>query len=125
MSICVAYIRFHAALRAQCIDRAQLHYRSPFQPYLAWAGLLFFALITLFNGWDSIAGKWDYQAFITSYIGFPIFFGLYAVWKLVKKSPWIKSEQADLMTGKTALDAVEWPVKRPKNWAQRVWFWIA
>lgn len=125
MSICVAYIRFHAALSAQGIDRSQLYYRSPFQPYLAWVGLGFFALVTLFNGWDSIAGGWNYQAFLTSYIGFPIFFGLFTLWKVVKKTTWIKSDQADLLTGKAALDMVEWPERKPRNWAERVWFWIA
>jgi amino acid transporter len=35
-SICVAYIRFHAALKAQGVDRNTLVFKSPFQPYLAW-----------------------------------------------------------------------------------------
>lgn len=125
MSVCVAYIRFHAALKAQHVDRSQMYYRSPFQPYLAWAGLAFFALITFFNGWDSIAGGWDYQLFITSYIGFPVFFGLFIFWKVFKKTTWKSSDEADIFSGKAALDAIEWPKRVPRNMLEKVWFWIA
>lgn len=124
MSICVAYIKFYAALNAQGVDRSQLHYRSPFQPYLAWAGFLFFALITLFNGWDSIVGGWDYQSFITSYIGFPVFFGLFAFWKLFRKTKWKNANEADIFGGKADLDAMEWSKRIPQNTLQRVWYWI-
>lgn len=56
-SICVAYIRFHAALKAQGVDRNTLVFRSPFQPYTAWAALVFFSLIILFNGFIVFVGK--------------------------------------------------------------------
>ncbi|KIW14444.1 hypothetical protein PV08_07228 [Exophiala spinifera] len=125
VSISVAYVRFHAALAAQGVDRSSLAFRAPLQPYLSWASLAFFSLIILFNGFDSIAGGWDYQAFITDYIGVPIFFGLFLFWKILKRTCPVKPAEADLYTGKAALDAVVWPRRRPRNWLERVWFWIA
>jgi yeast amino acid transporter len=76
VSICTAYLMFYKALLAHGVDRNTLVFKSPLQPYLGWASLTFFSLIILFNGFDSIAGKWDYKAFITDYIGvgFPTFF---------------------------------------------------
>lgn len=56
-SICIAYIRFHKALQAQGVDRNTLVFKSPFQPYLAWASLVFFAIIILFNGFHVFVGK--------------------------------------------------------------------
>ncbi|KAK5304714.1 hypothetical protein LTR99_003779 [Exophiala xenobiotica] len=124
-SINIAYIRFHKACKVQGISGSDLPFRSPFQPYLAWMSLVFFSLIIIFNGFDSIAGGWDYQAFITDYIGVPIYFGLYLFWRIFKRTRFIPSSEADLYTGKAALDAVVWPERVPRNWVERVWFWIA
>ncbi len=70
-SINISYLRFYYACKAQGVDRNSLPFKSPFQPFLGYAALIFFSLIILFNGFDSIAGGWDYQAFITDYIGVP------------------------------------------------------
>ncbi|KAL9114416.1 MAG: hypothetical protein Q9227_001497 [Pyrenula ochraceoflavens] len=125
VSILIAYIKFHQALRAQGIDRNTLVFKSPFQPYTAYFALVFFSVIILFQGFDSIAGGFDYQSFITDYIGVPIYFGLYLIWKVLKRTRAVRPEEADLTTGKAALDAVQWPERVPRNWVERVWFWIA
>lgn len=125
VSICVAYIMFHKALLAQGVDRNTLIFKSPFQPYLAWICLVFFSLIILFNGFDSIAGGFNVDSFITDYIGVPIYFGLYLFWKLFKRTHWRNPAEADIYTGKAALDAVDWPERIPRNWLEKVWFWIA
>lgn len=125
VSICIAYIRFYHACLAQGVDRNTLPMKSPFQPYLAYVSGIFFGLIIFFNGFDSIAGEWDYQAFITDYIGIPIYFGLYLFWRIFKKTHFVKASEADLYTGKAALDAIVWPERRPRNIFERIWFWIA
>lgn len=67
VSILIAYIRFKKALEVQGINRDDLPFKSKFQPYAAWIGLVFFLLIILFNGWQVFtAGNWDVQAFITA-----------------------------------------------------------
>lgn len=100
-------------------------FKSPFQPYLGWIAFWFFALIIFFNGFDAIAGGFDYQGFITDYIGVPIYFGLYLFWRIFKRTHFVKSEEADLFTGKAALDAIVWPERKPRNMLERIWFWIA
>jgi amino acid transporter len=125
VSICIAYCRFHAALKAQGIDRNTLVLKAPFQPYLGIASASFFSLIIFFNGFDSIAGSWDYQAFLTDYIGVPIYFGLYLFWRVFKRTHFINPAEADLHTGKAALDAIEWPERIPRNWIEKFWFWLA
>lgn len=130
MSISVAYIRFHAALRAQNISRNTLVFKSPFQPYTAWFSLIFFAIITLFNGFYTFPSKtkgFDKQDFVTAYVGIPIYAGLYVFWKVFKKTKCVKPQEADITTGKAALDAADahWPKRRARNLWERVWFAIA
>jgi yeast amino acid transporter len=58
-SVCIAYIQFHQALKAQGIDRNTLVFKSPFQPFTAWASLIFFAVVILFNGFHVFThGNW-------------------------------------------------------------------
>lgn len=125
VSILVAYLRFRTALIAQGVDRNTLHFKSAFQPYTAWFGLCYFVIIVLFNGWETFTtGKWSTANFITAYIGLPIYFGLFAFWKVFKKTKVVDPAHADLWTGKAALDAEEWPEVVPRNWIERVWGWI-
>ncbi|KAI9784564.1 MAG: hypothetical protein M1839_001786 [Geoglossum umbratile] len=125
-SICVAYIHFHAALKAQGIDRDTMVFKSPMQPYLAWGALIYFSIIIFFNGFGVfIHGKWSVSDFLTSYIGVPIFFGLYTFWKVFKRTKAHPSADVDLYSGKAEIDAEVWPEQIPRNWVEKVWFWIA
>ena len=130
MSVSVAYIQFHRALRAQGISRNTLVFKSPWQPYTAYFSLLFFAAITLLNGFytfPSATKKFDVNNFVTAYVGVPIFFALFLAWKVLKRTRWVDPREADIQTGKAALDAADahWPERRPRNVLERVWFWIA
>lgn len=125
-SILIAYIRFRAACNAQGVDPASLPMRSRFQPYVAYATLFFFVIIILFQGFAVFTkGAWSVTDFLTAYIGIPIYFGLYIFWKVFKREPFVKAAEADLWSGKAALDAQHWPERVPRNFAERVWFWIA
>ena len=128
MSVAIAYIRFHAALKAQGIDRNNLVFKSRLQPYTAWFALIFFALIIFFNGFwtfPSPTKSFDASGFVTAYIGIPVYFGLLIFWKIVKRTRMVRAEEADIYTGKAAVDAVLWPERIPKNWWEKLWFWIA
>lgn len=119
MAICVTYLRFYAALKAQGVDRDQMVFKSPFQPYLAWSTLIFFSVLTFFNGFYSFM-PWNVETFITTYIGLPIFLALFTFWKLFKKTKFVKPSEADLWTGKAAIDAEVWPDTVPRNLLEKV-----
>ncbi|KAI9706530.1 MAG: hypothetical protein M1836_003536 [Candelina mexicana] len=128
MSISIAYIQFNKALKAQGVDRNSLIFKSPFQPFLAWFSLIYFAIITLFNGFAVfIHGSWDITDFFTAYIGVAIYLILLAFWKIFKRTKMVNPAEADIYTGKAALDAEEgnWPEQHPRNVVERIWFWIA
>jgi yeast amino acid transporter len=124
-SISIAYLRFRQALAAQGVDRNSIHFKAPFQPYTAWFALCYFAMIIIFNGWELFTkGNWSVQEFITAYIGIPIYFGLYLLWKIWKRTSLVDPAEADIWSGKTALDAEIWPEKKPRNFLEKVWQWI-
>ncbi|KAF2429193.1 amino acid permease [Tothia fuscella] len=125
-SIVVAYLRFRRALAAQGVNRNDLVFKGKFQPYAAYGALSFFSMIIIFNGWKVFTkGNWSIDSFITAYIGIPIYFGLYAFWRIFKKTKFVSPVEADIWTGKAALDAEIWPEQLPKNIWEKIWFWIA
>lgn len=126
VSILIAFLRFRAACIAQGVDRNTLVFKSPFQPYIAYASLFFFVIIILFNGFSVFThGNWDVSKFVTAYVGIPIYFALYLFWKILKRSSFVKASEADLWTGKAAVDAEVWIDPVPKNVLEKIWYWIA
>ncbi|KAL2271365.1 hypothetical protein VTJ83DRAFT_736 [Remersonia thermophila] len=126
--VMVTYLRFRAGLEW----RGLLHTR-PFvtaaQPYATWFVLLVVSLLTLTNGFQVfVPSRWSYQDFLAAYITLPVFLALYLGHKLWFRTPWLKRpEDIDVVTGKKKMDelcANDYPPV-PKNWLQRIWFWIA
>ncbi|KAH7268818.1 amino acid permease/ SLC12A domain-containing protein [Fusarium solani] len=127
-SVCLAYTRFHSALKANGIDRDSLALKSPGQPYTAYSALVFFCVIIVFNGFKVfIHGQWDVADFVSAYVNIPIFFSLYIFWKLFKKTKFVSPEEADITTGKAEIDAQEdaWEDPKPRNALEKFWFWLA
>ncbi|KAK2781306.1 hypothetical protein FQN53_000650 [Emmonsiellopsis sp. PD_33] len=123
-SICIACIKFNQALKAQGVDRSTMVFAAPFQPFPAYFALVFFSIIIVFNGFYAFT-PWSVTNFLTAYIGIPIYFLLYGFWKIFKKTKPVKPAEADIWSGKAALDAVEWPEDNPRNFIEKVWYWIA
>ena len=71
-SICIAYIQFHKALKAQGVDRNTLVFKSRFQPYTAWFAFVFFAIIIVFNGFDVFVGENHSHWSVTSTVLFSL-----------------------------------------------------
>ncbi|EXJ80459.1 AAT family amino acid transporter [Capronia coronata CBS 617.96] len=124
-SVLLAHLRFQSALKAQGIDRNTLVFKAPFQPYLTIGCLFYFSLVMFFNGFY-VFMPWSAKDFVTCYVGLPIFVGLYAFWKILKRTRIVKPETADLHSGKQALDAMEgtWPERKPSNLWERIVDWI-
>lgn len=51
MVICGVYLRFYYGMKKQGISRSELPWKGPLQPYAAWTGLIFFAVLLLFGGY--------------------------------------------------------------------------
>ncbi|UNI18314.1 hypothetical protein JDV02_004588 [Purpureocillium takamizusanense] len=127
-SVCLAYLGFYRGLNARGIDRDTLRMKTPGQPYLAGCTLIFFLIVIILNGFQVfIGGQWDVAEFLAAYINIPIFVGLYGFWKVFKRTKFVKPADMDIFSGKDEIDALEelWEDPKPRNFAEKLWFWIA
>jgi amino acid transporter len=106
--ICVTYLFFYRALRAQNIDRRTLPYYGYFQPYSAWIGLIWMTCVVCCYGYSTfLPGKFtvgDFFTYYTMVLAAPVlFFG----WKIIKRTKFIKAQDADLVWDGPVIDAYE------------------
>ncbi|KAL1798386.1 hypothetical protein ACET3X_002423 [Alternaria dauci] len=127
-TITYTYTRFRKACDAQNVDRSTMVFKSKGQPYVAWAAFTYFALIILFNGFKVFTttpwGPDELTSFFTAYIGVAIFGLLFAFWKVFKRTKMVNPAEADIWSGKAALDAEVWPEQIPRNALEKFWFWL-
>jgi len=56
-------------MKAQGVDRHMLPWMSPLQPYSAWFGVIFCAIIVLFSGFSVfLSGGWNVSSFFSDYV---------------------------------------------------------
>lgn len=120
--ICVSYLRFYYACKVQNLDRNELPFKGPFQPYLAWIGTIFTAIIILTSGfYVFLAGNWSVSSFLTAYLGGPLYACLYFGYKLVMKTSIVPLDKIDLQTGRSDLDIQLEKRDEAKSWWQQVY----
>jgi amino acid transporter len=101
MTLCICYIRFYHACKAQNIDRNLLPMKGRLQPLAAYVGAIGSGIITLFSGFSVfLSGNWNTGSFIASYIGIAIYIVPYVVWKIVKRTKIAKASEIDLFSGR-------------------------
>jgi len=126
MAIVYSHIRFMKALKVNGMQRENLPYKAPFQPWGAWFALISTGIITFFKGFDTFI-PWNAANFVTNYIGIPIFFTLWLTYKLVFKTKLIRYDEVDLTTGLKTIDDEEKrfleqeAAKGPRSRLKRIW----
>ncbi|PHH78696.1 hypothetical protein CDD80_6434 [Ophiocordyceps camponoti-rufipedis] len=123
--VCVTYLFFHRALKAQGIGRRHLPYRARFMPYAAWYGLVGTSIMAFVGGYKvflPLPGFWNIPDFLFSYAMIPTFPILYFAWKFTHKTQVHKPEQVDLFKGLAAIDEYErqYIPQPPRNYAEKV-----
>ena len=105
IGICVNYIFFYKAMKAQNFDRDTLPYKGFFQPYAAWIGLVWMVLIELFYGYAVfLKGNWDIGSFFSSYTMAILACATFLGWKICKRTKFVDPHQADLVWDRPAID---------------------
>ncbi|KAJ4184134.1 hypothetical protein NW755_009139 [Fusarium falciforme] len=91
--ILTTYLFFFYGCKVQGIDRNELPYRSPFQPYFSWACISLFILILITSGWQNfVHGHWNTKSFMSSYFNIPFVLILYFGFRFYKKTKIILDE---------------------------------
>lgn len=105
--MCVTYIKFYAACKAQGFDRKNLPYVGWFQPYCAWIGLVWMCTVVLCYGYSSWRPGWSVSTFFSYYILVFVDPLLFIGWKLLKRTKWVGKHEADLVWERPTIDAYE------------------
>ncbi|KAK9236679.1 amino acid permease/ SLC12A domain-containing protein [Lipomyces kononenkoae] len=119
--ICVTYLRFYYACRAQGVDRKSLPYYGWAQPYCGYVGLIWMVFIVCTYGYTTfLPGKWNIGTFFTYYTMVLLAPILYFGWKLLKKTKVIRPGEVDLVWDRPIIDAYEAPFidKNTSLWAE-------
>ncbi|AMD18658.1 HBL244Wp [Eremothecium sinecaudum] len=108
ITILITYDGFYKAFRAQGIDRSTLSYAAPMQPWAGRIALGFCCFVALMKNYTVFLGpRFDYQNFITGYIGIPVYIICFVGYKVIYKTKWIKPEDVDLYSFKGPIDMEE------------------
>ncbi|KAI6080567.1 amino acid permease/ SLC12A domain-containing protein [Hypoxylon rubiginosum] len=103
--MCVTYICFHRALKAQGISRDTLPYKGLLQPYAAYYGLFATFVMTFVGGYTVfLPGKWNVPTFLFSYTMIGVCPILFVGWKLIHKTKFIRPQDVDLLKDVAAVE---------------------
>jgi len=108
ITMCITYLCFYRACKAQGLDRKTLPYTGYFQPYGTIIALCFQVAILGAYGYSTfLPGKFTIEGLFTYYTMVfiaPITFGF---WKLYKKTRWLRPHEVDLVWDAPVLDIYE------------------
>ncbi|ETS01914.1 hypothetical protein MKX07_000383 [Trichoderma sp. CBMAI-0711] len=99
-AVCVSYLCFHRALKAQGISRDSLPYKAWFMPYAAWYALVWTFVMAFVGGYTvflPLPGYWNVADFLFSYAMIFVYPVLYFGYKIVRKTKIRKPEEVDLL----------------------------
>lgn len=106
--MCVTYIFFHRALKAQGISRDTLPYKGYFQPYSAYiAVFLMICTLGTYGYTTFLPGWWDIGTFFSYYTMVFVAPVTYFGWKITHKTKIVKPLEADLVWDKPTIDLYE------------------
>ncbi|KAE8347523.1 hypothetical protein BDV24DRAFT_146996 [Aspergillus arachidicola] len=104
--VCITYIQFHRACKAQGIDRTTFSYYGYFQPYCSYIGAVCMVVVLLFYGYTAFA-PWSVEVFFQNYTIQLIAPILYFGWKLAHRTKILKSRDIDLVWDRPIVDSYE------------------
>ncbi|GAD91967.1 dicarboxylic amino acid permease [Paecilomyces variotii No. 5] len=140
ISILVTHLYFIRARKAQQVPESALAYKAPLGAGGSWGALIFCIVIAFTKSYDVFThnpkwGNFDYKNFITAYLGIPLYLILIFGYKIITKSKGVNPYEADLWTGKDAIDreeaeyearkAAESEKHQQRNWVYRTFIsWL-
>lgn len=116
LTICVTYLRFYYGCKKQGINRKDLPWAAPLQPYITWVSAIIFTLLLITGGYATfIHGHWSNETFVSSYINIPLFAILYFGYKFIKKTKIVALEEIPIQGFIDIANANPEPEPKPKT----------
>jgi len=106
--MCITYLFFKRALKAQGIDRKTLPYIGWHTTFCAWWGIGGCTFVVIMQGYQVFyPALWSVGDFFTWYCMLIAAAVFYPGWKLIKRTKVVKPEEADLVWERPIIDAYE------------------
>ncbi|KDQ58665.1 hypothetical protein JAAARDRAFT_128741 [Jaapia argillacea MUCL 33604] len=123
--ICVVYLRFYYGMKRQGIDRSELPWKGPLQPFAAWFGAISFTVILLTSGYVVfIHGDWNTETFVSSYFNIPLILVLYFGYKIIRKTKMVPLDEMPIRHFlKIARENPEPPETPLRGWKRLGFLW--
>lgn len=102
----MTYVFFHRACKAQGVDRRSFSYFGRLQPYCGYAGVVWFTIVTIFYGYP-VFKPWGVSKFFQNYTMQLFIPPLFFIWKLIKRTSFVRPHEADLVWERPTVDAYE------------------
>ncbi|KAJ1962706.1 hypothetical protein GGI12_002488 [Dipsacomyces acuminosporus] len=99
LGLSLSHWRFRLAYVRQGYQVADLPYKAAFFPFGPIYASFLLAVIIIGQGYGTIWPKFDALNFVSTYISLPLFVCLWLGWKYLKKTKWVKLDEADVSTG--------------------------
>jgi amino acid transporter len=125
--ICFTFIRWHAGLKAQGIDRKTLPYYGALNKgaFAAWYAIILITVILFFQGFAYfLKGGWSTSGFVTAYFPCWLFPVIWIGYKLIKKSHFVRAFEMDFVSDLDIVEAESYDEPPPRNIVERVWGWL-
>ena len=118
--ISASHLGFMRALKAQGISRDDLPYKTRWQTYFAWYGLVFNVIILLTQGF-TVFIDFNVESFFAAYVSLLMFVVMYIGHKLITKSKFVVPSEADLRSGCVEKDDTNWDDATPQSYWGKCW----
>ncbi|KAL2868936.1 amino acid permease [Aspergillus lucknowensis] len=99
-SICIAHIRFRAALHVQGQSLETLPFRAALYPYGTYFALALNIFLIFFQGYTAFLNPFSAEDFVINYILLPVFVGFVVGWKVWHRTEFVKLAEMDIWTGR-------------------------
>ncbi|KAF9888619.1 hypothetical protein FE257_008551 [Aspergillus nanangensis] len=106
IAIGITSIRFRSALAVQGKTHL-LPFRNYTYPVGPWICVLLNGFIILVQGWSCFSPIFSAVDFVSFYVELPVMLVMYVVWKVLKKTNYVRLEEMDLETDTYTLEADE------------------
>ncbi|KAF2210990.1 hypothetical protein CERZMDRAFT_98733 [Cercospora zeae-maydis SCOH1-5] len=103
IAIGFASLRFRAGLRKQGLEHL-LPFKNWTYPYGPIASVALNSFLVLVQGWSCFSPEFKPVDFVSFYVQLPVLAGMFMVWKLVKRTKWVKLEEMDLVSDRYDTD---------------------
>ena len=119
----ISHIAFMKALKARGVPRDFLPYKAMLQPYFTYYGTFFNILIILTQGFTAFI-PWDTSSFFISYVSLILFVVLYLSHKIIFRTKFVNSRDADLDSGRKEVEEMHFEESEPTSAWGKFWAWL-